>query len=388
MVNFSHKMTKGESDSLIERYIQIVRNVFLKEGGWRYATSLYLIGGFARDEGTYDLNNGRLHIYNDLDFLVVVPRKDPLRMLALRRIMHRLNDGRFGCQIDLIVATDQELRDPDPLILNFDIQHAHTSLWGEKIIESGLLRTLKPNEISRADALQLLLNRQASLMIGLSMLRKANPNLPYLQVQLSKPLLAMMAAVQVMEGTYRVPVSDQLEWIEAHLNEKPADPLWQPFHDNPFFRLLCESVKFKQSPRPEHFAPYDKSAALIAQSYFRFLKTFLAQHYNLPTDSSINDLIVAMRSHQPRHWDLFSIAWWRCRLHAGYGGIVTLPPGHRPHPQVDVYGSHLLWMSQLVEDHKQDWRSMLQWYRQVEPCDELEILIGAWRVSSYGCRLR
>jgi len=68
MVNFSHKMTKGESDSLIERYIQIVRNLFLKEGGWRYATSLYLIGGFARDEGTYDLNNGRLHIYNDLDF--------------------------------------------------------------------------------------------------------------------------------------------------------------------------------------------------------------------------------------------------------------------------------------------------------------------------------
>ncbi len=381
-------MSAKKADNLALRYIQIVRNLFLKEGGWRYATSLYLIGGFARGEGTYDLNNGRLRIYNDLDFLVIVPRKDPVRMLALRRIMQHLNDGRFGCQIDLVVTTNQELRDPDPLILNFDIQQAHLWLWGEKIIESGLGRTLNPNEISRGDALQLLLNRQASLMIGLSMLRKADRNLPYLQVQLSKPLLAMMVAVQIMEGTYRVPVSDQLVWIEAHRNEKASDPLWRPFHDDRFFHLLRESVRFKQAPRPEHFAPYDKSAALISQSYYSFLKTFLAQHYNLPTDSSINDLIIAIRSVQPRQWDLFSIAWWGCRLHAGYRGIVTLPPGHRPHPQVDVYGSHLLWMSQFVEDHKHDWRRMVHWYRQVKSCDELEILIGAWRVSSYGCRLR
>ena len=118
-------MSAKKADNLVLRYIQIVRNLFLKEGGWRYATSLYLIGGFARDEGTYDLNNRRLRIYNDLDFLVIVPRKDPVRMLALRRIMQRLKDGRFGCQIDLIVTTDQELRDPAPLILNFDIQQAN-----------------------------------------------------------------------------------------------------------------------------------------------------------------------------------------------------------------------------------------------------------------------
>ena len=59
------------SEALLRHYSHFIRNAFLLEGGWRYAQSLYIIGGFARGEGTIEAFGDRLRIYNDFDCLVV-----------------------------------------------------------------------------------------------------------------------------------------------------------------------------------------------------------------------------------------------------------------------------------------------------------------------------
>jgi hypothetical protein len=373
---------KGKS----QRWIQMVRSVFFKEGGWRQATSLYLIGGFARDEGTARLVNGQLHI-NDLDFLVIVPRKDPLRMLALSRILRILNDGRFGCQIDLVIASRRELLDPRASILNYDVQQSHAWLWGEKFFSSTSYRRLDAHRILQSDALQLLLNRQASLMIAFSLLQEGKFEVHYLQVQLAKPLAAMMAAIQIAEQSYTLPIREQLAWIEAGRQEQSSKRLWKVFRDDRLLHLLQQTTEFKHEPQPKHFEPYETNIDTIARSYHLFLQAFLAHHYKQPEETDISDLVATMRSHQPTQIDLCAPSWWASRLRAHQQGVRTRPPGIGPHPQVDVYAAQLMWMSRHLRGSGDDWRKWIPWLKVEEDTNELSSLIGAWKASGYDCRL-
>ncbi len=365
-----------------------MRTVFLKEGGWRHARSLYLIGGFARDEGTCGFVNGRLRVYNDLDFLVIVRRRCPLRMLALHRIGRRLNDGRFGCQIDLVVVPADELADPPPTLLQFDMQQHYVWLWGQRVFESGGARRLTPDRLSPGDALQLLLNRQASLMIGLSLLRQDPVDGPYLQVQLSKPLFAMMSAVLIAERRYVVPVRRQLELIEADRRQRRSEPLWQVFQDEQVMDLLRVAVRFKHEPKPEHFVPFEENIETIARSYHDFVKTFVAHHYGLPTDGPIGALVDAFCAQQQRRLDILSPPWWACWWRSRSVGLRARRPTYAAHPQVDVYAAHLLWMTQHVTGRPQPWRAALPAARSCPQRDELDVLIDAWKVSGYGCAIR
>lgn len=352
-------------DPLVEvrQWILIAMNVFLREGGWRSAKSLYLIGAFARDEGTYRRINGQLRIYNDLDFLVVVPYKTPRRMLSLNRIHRKLNDGRFSCSIDLLVVSQRELQDPPPIILHYDIQQSHEWLWGERLLGKELCRILPKDSLSRSDAVQLLLNRLASLIIGLSMLQQKTFDDCYLQVQLSKPLLAMMAAMQVKARCYQVSVKDQLAWAKQQ---------WQ---DAKLLNLMDTAVQFRHDPQLEHFQPYKQTASTIAKYYFTFLKDYISGHYGTSPDS-LESLIVAMRAAQPRQWDMLSPSWWASRLRAARIEVKVRRPTYGPHPQVDVYESLLRWMAQYLDNP------------ELINIDDTKLLINLWKVSGYDCAIK
>jgi hypothetical protein len=201
------------------------------------------------------------------------------------------------------------------------------------------------------------------LIIGLSLLASGSPDHTYLQVQLSKPLLAMMAAAQVEAGCYQVAARDQLRWMQTRVEAAGL------------LELLQTAVDFRHAPSPEHFQPFDQTAATIAGHYFEFLTAFMGRHYGAPTQE-LPSLITAMQNHQPKQWDLIAPSWWACRLRARAAGLRARRPGRGPHPLIDVYAAHLRWMERYVagEVHLD--------------ADELKNMIQAWKISGYDCKLR
>jgi len=391
MTDTQQRRPEIETQQQIRRYLATIRNAFLKEGGWQAASSLYLIGGFARGEGTCDLHQGRLRIYNDLDFLVIVPHKSPQRMVRLYQILKRLNNGRFDFRIDFIISTKSELRSPPPLIVHYDIQQNHEWQWGENFFETESVSPLHPKVISKADVLQLLLNRQASMLIGLSLLKQTNPSTTYLQIQLSKPLSAMLAAVQITNGVYTSSVMSQLEWVKDHRDRFKSDPMWKPFQNEQIMRLLEEFETFKRAPQSGHFSPLKENAQVIAENYHLFLRNYMTRFYELSADVSTEALMSHFCSKQPYQWDLLTPDWWVCRLRTGIQARV-LKPG--PHLHIGAYAAHFVWVAQFLSSQVSEdsgasrWSDWISWYDADSQMNDCDRLIQAWKVSGYGCRVR
>jgi hypothetical protein len=369
-----------KTEPLVQQMTDTVRNAFLKEGGWRHAKSLYLIGGFARGEGTYEITNGRLIIYNDIDFLVIVPRKSPLALFSISRIQNRINDGRFPFQVDLVVESIQELRQPNPTIQNYDIQNAHKHIWGESFFKNETYYRLPMESVSPADALQLLLNRQASLMIGFAELNKAKrKDIRYLQVQLSKSLCAMLAALTISEGCYQIRAKDQMKWLHSQLKNHEEGGLWEIFQDKELLSLLEANEVFRHTPDRNHFEPFWTTINYIAKQYHAFLFAYMKWHYKLSPESEWKKTLDAFRLAQPMQWDLVSLSWWASWFRRQEACLTIRWPSHAPHPQISVYLDHLSWLHGYVFGSRGDKSKQLQ---------ELENLISLWKASGYGCHLR
>ncbi len=370
---------------LLRRRIDMVRNVFLAEGGWRLASSLYLIGGFARGEGTWDIHRGKLRIYNDLDLLAVIRRRTPGTLLRLHRIARRLNDGRFDHTVDLEIASLPTLLRPPSTLLETDLRASPRLLWGEDPLAG--LGGSAGGEIRPGDALQLLFNRQASALYGLRLLSREPLNIPYLQVQICKPLLAMMAATLALEGRYVSLASDQLSALLQLLPRQSSDPLWQAFRSPRTLELLETAVRFKSNPEAGHFEPFGETLDEVLRIYQSHLFAALARLCEEPSTGPPERLLKTFRRRQPRSFRLLSLPWWAHAVRSRQAGVSTSLPRVDVHPQVDVYIAHTRWLADFLDgaSPSQLGHSRLLAGRSHE--ERLESLIRSWQASGFGCRL-
>ncbi|MDY6822548.1 MAG: nucleotidyltransferase domain-containing protein [Thermodesulfobacteriota bacterium] len=375
--------------STIQNYCNIIRNVFLKEGGGRYAVALYLIGGAPRSELTCAVVRGRLKIYNDLDILVIVKKKSIQCLLKMRRIQQAVNDGRFGFQVDLVIESFEELVDPEPTIQNYDIQNYKQWLWGEDIYACSRHRPriLDPSKIYVADGLKLLFNRLGSLLIGLKELNKSSPKPEYVQVQLSKPLFAMMISLLISEGLYNGRVTEQFKIVCRQKTMEHSHSLWEILDDD-MMALLQMAVVFKKTPEPGHFRPFQVYADFIGKYYYLFLLRFLAWAYDAPDATEEDAILLAFRQHQPVQVDIVSSSWWvAVARYVQTGKSKVRFPSQSVHPLVDVYCEMVRWLGSYVsKTGDADCSDSVHGITQ-KSIEELSALIEKWRNSAYGCKL-
>jgi hypothetical protein len=295
-------------------------------------------------------------------------------LLAIHRLQRVVNDGRFSFQVDLVVESESELLSPSATIQNYDIQHGHALLWGADFFGKEKAGKLVRGGISKSDALQLLFNRQGSLLIGLLGLAMPDYDEEYMQVQLSKPLLAMMAALLVYEGEYTARASEQLVAVEAGIRRNRDRALWKSFEDDAIMNLLRTAVAFKEKPEKQHFQPFNSTAKQIAKHYCHFLKKCMILQYGLSESSDTAMAVAAFVNAQPVAPSLMRPGWWAARLRGGHPGV----GGRSVHPQVEVYARQFRWLSDQANSdsiHSRD-------------NGQLADLVAEWKVSGFGCSLK
>ncbi|MCA9806279.1 MAG: hypothetical protein KC777_30130 [Cyanobacteria bacterium HKST-UBA02] len=373
-------------DTQIEDRISMIRSVFLKEGGWRAARALYLVGGFARGEGTADLHRGNLRIYNDVDLLAVAPRKTPSVLARLWRVARRLNDGRFDHAVDLELATADEIRRTPSSIREFDLRSGSRLLWGQDFLAG--LPDSGAWSLRQGDLVQLLFNRLASLLFGLRESAIPVPRIPYLQVQISKPLLSMMAVTLGLEGRYVTDIEEQFHPLESAPGTKGTAPLRLLLGQPEVKGLLEAAVEFKRRPKPDHFLPYGSSLRIVAGSFHGFILRCLQDVYSAGEGCSAQAPVTAFRNRQPEGWRLFTRAWWVQSIRAVQAGLRPAPSGWGPHPEVDVYSALALWIDEHVRQEPTRWQKYARANRSEDPLEEIEILLKKWKSAAFDCRLR
>ncbi|MEM0912991.1 MAG: hypothetical protein AAGK09_00095 [Planctomycetota bacterium] len=357
-------MTSVGRDELVRRHAVAASNTFLKLGGWRYADALYLIGGFARGEGLARIERGRLEVLNDIDLLAVVGRPSLRRLIGLTALIRRWKRLAQGGVIDLVVKSKADVLAEPRTIAHADLRHDHCWLWGKPIL--ALTPRAESFCLDRGDALQLLMNRQASLMHGILALSDAD-NHDWVRVQVAKPLFAAMAAALVFTDAYHPSLLEQRRRIDTI----PSGPLSPLLRQDVFLRHLDESMRFRADPAAVHAAATQESLHEVGVWYCQFVRASMSMHYGQAADAPLDVLIRAMRSRQPRQFDLRLLGWWAC-----WRGGHARWPRVDVHPLVDVYAAHLRWMS--------------AWLQQPQSADRRQLgrLLDRWSFSAYGCRLR
>ena len=245
-----------------------------------------------------------------------------------------------------------------------------------------------PETVSQSDALQLLFNRQASLLIGFAELSKTQPDISYLQVQLCKPLFAMMCALLIGERRYVVRVNDQLDLIQIERSSHKNDLLWKIFQNEKVMSLMRTAVDFKHDPKPNHFKSFARSIETIASNYHRFMIMFIMHHYGIPQNSSLEEVIRFFSDHQPLQTDIISPGWWACWLRSRAVDVHVRFPRRASHPQVTTYINHTLWMAKYLSHKTSNQTGSVHDLQFNNLKKDLHKLINTWEVSGYGCRLR
>lgn len=150
--------------------------------------SLVLTGGFARGEGT--VRGGQPQ--NDYDF-VAVRRGAPATALY-RRLAADL-ERRLGLHIDLAPVAAWRLRWTAASIFWYETALRGRVLWGEDLRTR--IRTRTPGDLDRDEALRLLVNRAAGLLLVTSS-KDAHAH----RIQASKALLAAADAHLLAHGLF------------------------------------------------------------------------------------------------------------------------------------------------------------------------------------------
>ncbi|MDP6057393.1 MAG: hypothetical protein QGH33_00810, partial [Pirellulaceae bacterium] len=178
---------------------------------------------------------------------------------------------------------------------------------------------------------------------------------------------------------------DQLELIETRRSDQRNHALWEVFANDRLMSLVREAVEFKHQPRCDHLTPFAETTETVARAYYDFVVKFIVRHYGCDDSPAVTELAVCMDRHQPRQLDLLSAGWWACCLRARSNRLKARWPRVAPHPQIGVYAASLLWMAQYVSTRPHDWRRWLPVSGRDD--DGLDLLIRAWRICGYGCRI-
>ena len=166
--------------------------------------ALLLGGGYGRGEGAVYLIDGQEKPFNDLDLTIVVQRRNRALKKALLHIKHRY-EHRLGIHVDFSrPITLSELRHLPHWLMWHDLLSGHKTLYGPAYILSVNMPSYMSQPVPGTEALRLLLNRGAGLLMALRIERgcQPSPDPEFVRRNYYKAALALGDAVLIMLGRY------------------------------------------------------------------------------------------------------------------------------------------------------------------------------------------
>lgn len=167
------------------------------------ALAVILTGGFSRGEGSA-WDDAPL---NDYDLVVV--RGSPIPRDGLYdKLSHDL-EGELGLHVDLLPAWHRRLRRAGAKIFWYETREAGKVIWGPPDLLRTTLPPVAPHAIPREEAVRLLFNRAAGLLLAYP-----GPGRPFepraTLIQSSKALLACIEARLLLAGRYHWSARERL----------------------------------------------------------------------------------------------------------------------------------------------------------------------------------
>lgn len=203
---------------------------------------VYLGGGYGRGEGgVFRDTDGRVRLYNDLDFFAVA---DCCGFSAKKRIDSALRtvsekwSAQLGVEVDFgPVKNRSELAKAGHTLMFQELRHGYVTVYGDADLLKAELPDLNPAFLSLPEALRLMLNRGMGLLLAREALKKSPADTGFILRNLNKCVLGCGDALLISRGKYAWSVHDRTR-ILVGLDDLP-DPLNHLYH---------EAVRFKLQP--------------------------------------------------------------------------------------------------------------------------------------------
>ena len=130
-----------------------------------FLKSIYLIGSFGRDEGSYIITNGELRIYNDIDFVGIIEDTDK-HLISDFEIS--LFNGKYAKKLnipffDFNILTKSTILNQEPSIQSYDFKYGSKLIYGYDYSKE---YRIEVSYLPKFEFIRLLLNRSAGLLTG------------------------------------------------------------------------------------------------------------------------------------------------------------------------------------------------------------------------------
>jgi hypothetical protein len=207
--------------------------------------TLALIGGYGRGEGGVERRGGRERPHNNLDFLLVLERRErPGLKEVLDQALAPLRE-QYAMGIDLGLITVQALRRAPCRVMWYDMRYGHKTVLGDASFLPSLTHFSR-EEILPDDARDLLINRGTLLVINEILLKQRE-----LDEERRRAVIRHAAKAIIGYGDALLFFRGRYHWSYVEKQRRMAEQQDVP---EGFRRLYDEATAFRFEPDYERLA--------------------------------------------------------------------------------------------------------------------------------------
>ena len=237
-------------------------------------SSVILVGGFGRGEGSVVKINGKYQPINDYDIAIIGKAwKNPSKIGEIR---HQLTLKSRIRHIDLSIIQPERLKDLKYNMSNFDLKYGSRVVYGPK----NILDTIPEwsmEQMPKKEAITPLFLYLSSLLQSYPSERKmTNEDIFWSYQQLTKSILGWSTALLIFEGSYHPSYRKRNEVFQEIFD---SNPLW--------CNLVQQATDFKLAPilSPIDRADLTKLWSDVTHSHLQITKTLISKFYKTKTDN-------------------------------------------------------------------------------------------------------
>jgi len=266
-------MTETEIEKSLIRDIETINEISLSLLDKENIISIYLYGGYGRDEGSWVLEkiNGKISAkpYNDYDITVIVKKKIPNE--KLRQLESELKKNLDVKWIDLNQYTTLNLKLFNTTIKNYDFKYASKWIYGNKDVLKNI-PSINSKAITLKDVETLYITRIWTLVgsfpkNGLKKMSKDEEM--FFRNQMAKCILAIVDNILVLNKEYDASYKKRVEKIENYTN------------DTELLELSKWALEEKLFPKSEGMdtSEIERLYKKVNKLFFKYFYSTLSIHY-------------------------------------------------------------------------------------------------------------
>lgn len=252
---------REEADARMKEYLARIVEGFLRGYPSENVRSLLLTGAMTRGEGSCELRSGKVFIYSDYDFLIVLNRNADIREarqlfpLLSREITDSLKGEEFCSHVDFSPVPSEYFTYMSPSMFNVEVTRHGKAVWGDTSILSEA-QGPEASEIPVADALVLLFNRIAAhlLMVDSLSMPEESSDFRFAFYHNGKIFLDLVSCILVLRHDYRSTYAERLSAASRvrGYSGLPSDfvdqaSFWTAYKLEPSTQKVCERFSSGQS---------------------------------------------------------------------------------------------------------------------------------------------